>query len=103
MFNYATKAELNNATGADTSYFAKITDLANLKSDVCKLDIDKFKNILYSLDSLKSKIDKLSIGKLETTPVDFSKLSDVVKNEVELVKKGDNINTTDTNNLVKKN
>ena len=32
--------------------------------------------------SLKSEIDKLDIGKLETTPVDLSKLSDVVKNEV---------------------
>ena len=34
------------------------------------------------LTSLKSEIDKLDIGKLETTPVDISKLSDVVKNEI---------------------
>ena len=34
------------------------------------------------LTSLKSEIDKLDIGKLETTPVDLSKLSDVVKNEI---------------------
>ena len=32
--------------------------------------------------SLKSKVDKLNIGKSETTPVDLIKLSDVVKNEV---------------------
>ena len=31
---YSTKAELKNTTGADTSSFAKKTDLANLKSDV---------------------------------------------------------------------
>ena len=49
------------------------------------------------------------IGKLETNPVDLSKLSDVVKNEVvkkseynELIKKVDAIQTTDTSNLVKK-
>ena len=30
----------------------------------------------------KIKVDKLNTGKLETTPVDLSKLSDVVKNEV---------------------
>ena len=30
----------------------------------------------------KVKVDKLDIGKLETTPVDLSKLSDAVKNEV---------------------
>ena len=43
LSNYATKADLKNATGVDTSDFAKKTDLANLKSDVDKLDIDKFK------------------------------------------------------------
>ena len=32
--------------------------------------------------SLKSEIDQLGIGKLETTPANKSKLSDVVKNEV---------------------
>ena len=41
--NYATKADLKKATGVDTSDFPKRTDLANLKSDVDKLDIDKFK------------------------------------------------------------
>ena len=58
---------------------------------------------------MKSKIDKLDIGKLETTPVDLNKLSNVVKNYVvkktayiELVKKANNISTTDTRNLVKK-
>ena len=34
------------------------------------------------LASLKLEIDKLHIGKLETTPVNLSKLSDIVKNEV---------------------
>ena len=33
------------------------------------------------LTSLKSETDKLDIDKLETTPVDLSKLYDVVKNE----------------------
>ena len=33
------------------------------------------------LASFKSKIDKLDIDKLETTPVDLSKLNDVAKNE----------------------
>ena len=43
LSNYATKADFKNATGVDSSDFAKKTDLANLKSDVDKLDIDKFK------------------------------------------------------------
>ena len=40
LSNYATKTDLKNATGVDTSSFAKKADLANLKSDVDKLDID---------------------------------------------------------------
>ena len=30
---------------------------------------------------MKSKVDKLDIGKLESTPVDLSKLSNVVRND----------------------
>ena len=43
--------------GVDTSKFAKKADLASLKSEIDKLDIDQ----------------------LETLPVDLTKLSDVVK------------------------
>ena len=31
---------------------------------------------------MKNKVDNLDIGKLETTPVDLSKLSNAVKNDV---------------------
>ena len=60
LSNYATKADLKNATGVNTWNFAKKDGFANLKSET----------------------DKLDIGKLETTPVDLSKLSDTVKSEV---------------------
>ena len=40
------------------------------------------KNIPGGLKSLKRKIDKLDVGKLEIIPTDLSKLSDVVKNDV---------------------
>ena len=84
LSNYATKAGLKNATGVDTSKFAKKIDLVNLKSNVdkCRLDIDKLKNVLISLSNLKSKVDKLDVDKLVPVPVDLSKLSDVVKNDV---------------------
>ena len=51
LSNYATKADLKNATGVDTS---KFVDLANLKSNVDKLDIDKLKNIQTNLRNFKS-------------------------------------------------
>ena len=82
LSNYATKTDLKNATGIDTSSFAKKVDLANLKSNVDKLDIDKLKNVPTNLSNLKSKVDKLDVDKLVPVPVDLSKLSDVVKNDV---------------------
>ena len=58
------------------------------------------KNVPSGLKSLKSKVDKLDIGKLETTLV----VQNVVKKTEynELVKKVNNISTTDPSNLVKK-
>ena len=80
LSNYATKTDLKNVTHVDTSSFALKTNLANLKTEVDKLDIDK----------------------LAPVPVDLSKLSDVVKNDVvkktvydKLVAKGSNIDTSD--------
>ena len=56
LSNYATKSDIKNISHVDTSCFALKTNLANLKSEVDKLDIDK----------------------LVPVPVDLSKLSDVV-------------------------
>ena len=39
------KSDLKNATGVDTSKFAKKVDLASLNSNVGKLDIAKLKNV----------------------------------------------------------
>ena len=57
--------------------------------------------------TLKTEVDELDINKLVPVPVDLSKLSDVVKNDVakkteynKLVPKVDDIDTT---NFVKKN
>ena len=78
--NDATKTNLKNVTLVDTSSFALKTNLANPKTEVDKLDIDK----------------------LAPVPVDLSKLSDVVKNDVvkktvygKLVAKVNNIDTSD--------
>ena len=51
---------MQNATGVDTSVFAKKADLTNLKSDGDKLDIDKFKNVPSGLNSLKDLLKRNS-------------------------------------------
>ena len=81
--NFATKTDLKNATGIDTSSFAEKVNLANLKSNVDKLDIDKLKIIPTSLSNLKSKTDKIDVDKLVPFLVDLSKLSNVVKNDID--------------------
>ena len=47
LSNYTTKVDLKSATGVDTSNYAEKTDLANLKSEVHKLDTDRLK--MYQL------------------------------------------------------
>ena len=82
LSNYATKTDFKNPKAVETLKFAKKTDLASLKSNVDKLDINKFKNVPTNLSNLKKKIDKLGDYKLVSVSVDLSKLSDVVNNDV---------------------
>ena len=53
LSNYATKTDLKNATGIDTSSFAIKVDIARLKSNIDKLDIDKLKNVPSGLSNEK--------------------------------------------------
>ena len=56
-------------------------ELANSKSDVDKLNIDKLERVPSGLN-LKIKVDKLDVDKLVHLCVDLSKLNDIVKNDV---------------------
>ena len=60
LSNYATKADLKNATVVNKSPLASKSDLA----------------------SWKTKVDKIDVEQLKTVPVDLSKLSNVVNNYV---------------------
>ena len=79
---YATKADIKNISHIDTSGFALKSNLASLKTEVDKLDIDKLKSLPTNLSNLKSKVDKWDTDKSAPVPVDLSKLSNVLKNEV---------------------
>ena len=75
----ATKIDFKNATAVETLKFANKVDLANLNSNVDKLDIDKLKNVPTNFSNLKSKVYQLDADKLVPIPVDLSKLIDVAK------------------------
>ena len=74
LSNYATKVDLKNATGVEQSKYAIKIDLANLKFNVDKLDIDKLKNVPTNLSNLKSKVDKLDVDKLVLVQMSNSKI-----------------------------
>ena len=57
LFNFPTKTDITNISHVDTSIFALKSNLA----------------------SLKTEVDKLDINKLVPAPADLSKLRDVVK------------------------
>ena len=82
LSNYATRTDIKNITHVGTSNFASKINLANLKTEVDKLDINKLKSLLNNSSNLKIKVDKLDIDKLKPVPVYLSKLSNIVKNEV---------------------
>ena len=46
LSGYATKEDLKNATGIDTSKFEAKSDLVSLKEEVDKIDIDRLKLLL---------------------------------------------------------
>ena len=60
LTKYATKTDLKNVTHVDTSSFALKTNLA----------------------SLKTEVDKLDVGKLQTVPGDSAKLFNKVANDL---------------------
>ena len=45
LSNYATKANLKNVADVNTSKFDKKFDIASLKSNLDKLDIDRLKSV----------------------------------------------------------
>ena len=60
LANHATKDDVKNITHEDVSSYATKTNLATLKSEVDKIDVDK----------------------LKTTLADLAKLSNIIKNDV---------------------
>ena len=79
MSNYATEADLKNATGIDTCKLVAKSDLVSLIAEVDETDVDKLKTVPDNWSNFKSKVDKLDTGKLAPVLADLSKLSNVVK------------------------
>ena len=53
MSNYATKTDIKKISHIDTSNFASISNLASLKTEVGKLDIDKLVPVPVHLSKIR--------------------------------------------------
>ena len=64
LSTYATKTDLKNVTYVDTSNFALKANLANLKTEVDKLEIDKLVPVLADLSKLNNVVKNDAVKKL---------------------------------------
>ena len=89
LSNYAPKADIKNISHVDTSSFALKANLAGLKTEVGKLDIDKLAPVPVELSKLsdikKSANDKLvaKINSIDTSGFVLKTKYDADKSELE--------------------
>ena len=88
LSNYATKTDLKNVSHVDVSIFALKSNLASLKTEVDKLDINKLTPVPNDLAQLRNAVKndvvkKIEYNKLVTTVDNVDTKSFVKKNKYE--------------------
>ena len=59
LSNYETKAGLRKTTGINTSNLAAKSDLASIKAEIDKINVDKLKTVPVDLSKLRNVTSKL--------------------------------------------
>ena len=113
LSNYATKTDSTNISHVDVSSFALKSNLANQKTEVDKLDINKLAPVTVDLNKLRAAIkydavkkteyDKLvaKVNHIDTTGFVFKSADDKDKSDLEEKKNSDK-KIPDTSDLAKK-
>ena len=103
LFNYATKNDLKNITHVDVSSFASKTNLAALKSEVDKIDLDKLKTAPVDLAKLTNAIENYLVKKAvyhtEVTSIE-AQIAGLTKNTVDNLADITKLKAIDTNSFV---
>ena len=103
LSNYATKDDVKNITHVDVSSYATKTNLADLKSEVDKIDIDKLKSVPNNLakfsnvvkndvvkkttyNTLKNKVDAIDTSKF-VSRTKFSTDTNALDDKIDKVEK----------------
>ena len=105
LTNDATKTDLNNITHADTSSFASKTNLAALKTEVDKIDIDKLKTALTDLAKLTNAVEndlvKKTVYNTKVTSTE-TQIAGLTENTVDNLADITKLKGIDTNSFVLK-
>ena len=114
LSNYATKTDLKNVSHVDVSSYALKSNLASLKTNVDKLDIEKLKPVPNDLAALsnavknnvvkKTEYDKLvnKVNGIDTTNFDLKAKYEKVGSDFEDKINNVEIKIPDVSDLVKK-
>ena len=105
LTNYATKTDLKNITHVDVSSFASKTNLAALKTEVDKIDVDKLKTTPTDLDRLsnlvKNDVVKMTDYNTKVTSIE-AQIAGLTKNTVDNLSDITKLKAIDTNSFVLK-
>ena len=97
LANYAVKDDVKNITHVDVSSYATKTNLAPLKREVDKIDVDKLKTV----PTVKSDVVKKTDYNTKVTSVK-NQIAGVTKNKVDNLADITKLKVVDTNNFVLK-
>ena len=105
LTNYATKTDLNNITHADTTRFASKTNLAALKTEKDKIDIDKLKTAPTDLAKLTNAVENDLVEKIvyntKVTSIE-GQIAGLTKNAIDNLADITKLKAIDTNSFVLK-
>ena len=105
LTNYATKDDVKNITHVDVSSYASKTNLAALKSEVDKIDVDKLKATPADLAKLSNLVKKDVVKKTDyntkVTSIE-NQIAGVIKNTVDNLADITKLKAVDTSNFVLK-
>ena len=103
LTNYATKNDLKNITHVDVSSFASKTNLAALKSEVDKIEVDKLKTAPVDLGKLTNAIEsdlvKKNVYNTKITSIE-TQIAELTKNTVDNLADITKLKAIDTNSFV---
>ena len=105
LTNYGTKTDLQNITHMDVSSFASKTNLASLKTEVDKIDVDKLKTVPVDLAKLTNAVEhnlvKKGVYNTKVTSIE-TQIAGLNKNTVDNLADITKLKAADTNRFVLK-